>query len=73
MLKALLNEVPSNLPVFFRRVTPIAGNIEGAYRMELSTYSTFGEVRPCLIFEPYMESLYKNADSGLYGPEYQGQ
>lgn len=54
-LKKLLDRIPNNLPVFFRRVAPICGNIEEASSAILSNYSSFGIVNPCLIVEPFKE------------------
>ena len=51
-LKEAIAELDDKMPVFFRRVAPICGNIEGAYAANLDEYSFFGEVEKCLIIEP---------------------
>jgi len=51
-LKTILKELPDELPVYFRRISPIGGNIEEAYHVEPSTYACFGQALPCLIIEP---------------------
>lgn len=51
-LKQQLEELDDKLPVFFRRVAPVAGNIEGAYTVESSEFSFFGVRIPCIIIEP---------------------
>ena len=51
-LKAMLRRIPDETPIYFRRIAPLCGNIEGAYSMELSEVSSFGVASPCLIFEP---------------------
>ena len=52
-LKKTIENIPDNLPVFFRRMAPITGNIEEASAAILSDYSSFGKVSPCLIIEPF--------------------
>ncbi len=51
-LKKALENIPDEHPVYFRRVAPVCGNIEGAYRAELSEYAFFGGLYPCVILEP---------------------
>ncbi len=50
-----LSKMDSNLPVYFRRVSAIAGNIEQAASAELSTASFFGIVEPVVIIEPFKD------------------
>ena len=52
-LKKIINDMPDELPVFFRRIAPICGNVEEASSAILSNYSSFGVVNPCLIVEPF--------------------
>ena len=51
-IKKLLEGIPDDQPAFFRRIAPICGNIEEVGKVAISTYSTFGQVLPCVIFEP---------------------
>ena len=51
-IRKLIDGVPDTHPAFFRRVAPICGNIEEVGKVSMSTYSTFGIVKPCVIFEP---------------------
>lgn len=51
-LKEKIESLPDDLPIFFRRVAPICGNIESAGGANLDEYSFFGIVEPCLIIEP---------------------
>lgn len=51
-LREALSGVPSDLPIFFRRIAPICGNIEGAGRIKKDKYGFFGLSLPCLIIEP---------------------
>jgi hypothetical protein len=51
-LRAALDGLDDDLPVFFRRVAPVCGNIEEAGRVEVSTYAFFGIENPCAIIEP---------------------
>ena len=52
-----------DLPIFFRRVSPICGNIEEANAAVLSQYAAFGVVNPCVIIEPFTEESLPNAES----------
>jgi len=51
-LKKRLEGMDDSLDVFFRRVAPICGNIEGAYHVDKSTYGFFGQTIDCVIIEP---------------------
>jgi len=51
-LKKLLEDKPDDLPVYFRRIAPITGNIEEVGGCELSQVSFFGCVDECVIIEP---------------------
>lgn len=51
-LRQLIEGVGDDLPVFFRRVAPIAGNIEEAGTAIVVEYGFFGLSLPCLIIEP---------------------
>lgn len=53
-LKHQIENMPDDMPVFFRRVAPICGNIEEANAAILSEYSFFGHVSPCIIIEPFV-------------------
>jgi hypothetical protein len=52
-LKTIIKDLPDDYLIFFRRVAPIAGNIESAYHAEVSTYGSFGVALHCVIIEPY--------------------
>ena len=61
MLKKQLENMDDDLPIFFRRVSPICGNIEEANAAVLSQYASFGFVNPCVIIEPFTEESLPNA------------
>ena len=52
-LKSQIENLPDDMPVFFRRVAPLCGNIEEASAAIPSQFSSFGKVYPCLIVEPF--------------------
>lgn len=56
-LKDAIESMPDDLPVFFRRIAPICGNIESAGKASLDEYSSFGIVERCLIIEPISNNL----------------
>lgn len=47
-----IKDLPGDLPVFFRRVAPVAGNIEEAGFANLDKFASFGVTFPCVIIEP---------------------
>ncbi len=47
-----LAEMDGTLPLFFRRVSSICGNIEEAGSIRLDTYGSWGKSLPCVIIEP---------------------
>lgn len=51
-LKFIIENFNDDLPVFFRRISPMCGNIEEAGRVVEATYSFFGQEFPCVIIEP---------------------
>jgi len=51
-LRDSLSDKDDDLPVFFRRVAPIAGNIEEAGMCKKDTVSFFGVIEECVIIEP---------------------
>ena len=51
-LRNAIENLPNDMPVFFRRVAPVAGNIETAGSANKDTFSSFGVVQDCLIIEP---------------------
>ncbi len=51
-LRNVIENLPNDMPVFFRRVAPVAGNIETAGSANKDTFSSFGVVQDCLIIEP---------------------
>lgn len=51
-LKEAIESLPDDLPVFFRRIAPLCGNIESAGDAKLDEYAFFGMTAPCLIIEP---------------------
>lgn len=54
-VEELINQLQAfdkKLPVYFRRISPITGNIEEACSAELSNVGSFGIVEPCVIIEP---------------------
>lgn len=51
-LRNAIENLPNDMPVFFRRVAPVAGNIEKAGSANKDTFSSFGVVQDCLIIEP---------------------
>jgi hypothetical protein len=55
-LKKQIAEIPDDLPVFFRRIAPICGNIEEASGAVLSQYSSWGNLNPCIIIEPFVDT-----------------
>ena len=52
-LRSQIENLPDDMPVFFRRIAPICGNIEEASAAIPSQFSAFGIVYPCLIIEPF--------------------
>lgn len=51
-LKEQIESMPDDMPVFFRRIAPLCGNIELAGIAKLDEYAFFGMVEPCVIIEP---------------------
>jgi len=66
-LRDAIKDLPGDLPVYFRRVAPITGNIEEAGSAHLDTFSSFGVVDQCLIIEPMKD----DAEDENYGPPMQ--
>jgi len=54
-LRESIANMPDDLDVLFRRVSPITGNVEPAGHIEKSTYGFFGQSIPCVIIESYNE------------------
>lgn len=48
-LKELLNNIDDNTEVFIRNSVNICGNIQELAQLEVSKYSTLGELEPCII------------------------
>lgn len=51
-IRKALDGLDDELEIYFRRVAPLCGNIEGAYHLSKSHMSFFGQSFPCLIIEP---------------------
>ncbi len=54
-LRKAIENISDDIPVFFRRVAPITGNIEMAGSVNKDTFSSFGIVEDCLIIEPMVD------------------
>ena len=54
-LRDALAGMADDLPVFFRRVTPICGNIEEAGSARVDRFGFFGQSLPCVIVEPMQD------------------
>jgi hypothetical protein len=50
-LRKSIENLPDDMLVFFRRVAPIAGNIELSGAANKDTYYSFGVAHDCLIIE----------------------
>lgn len=48
-LKDILKDIDDNTEIFIRNTRNICGNIEGLEQIEMSVYSTFGVINPCII------------------------
>ena len=51
-LRKAIDNLPDDMLVFFRRVAPVAGNIEMAGSANKDLYYSFGVAHDCLIIEP---------------------
>lgn len=51
-LKQAIASFPDDLPVYFRRISPIAGNVEEAGSIQQGAVGFFGRELPCAIIEP---------------------
>ena len=51
-LRDALAGMSDDLPVFFRRVAPICGNIEEAGSARVDRFGFFGQSLPCVIVDP---------------------
>ena len=56
-LRAALDGMPDDLPVFFERVLPICGSIEEAGAAVKDQYGSFGQVHPCVIIRPLYSQI----------------
>ena len=54
-LKKQLGGIADDLPVFFRRIAPLCGNLEEAGAATVDSYAFFGQTSPCIIIEPRSE------------------
>lgn len=61
-LKAAIEQLDDSLPVFFRRVAPVCGNIEEAGQVMESTYGFFGKSLPCVIIGPMEDEQPQDED-----------
>ena len=65
-LRDALAGMSDELPVFFRRVAPICGNVEEAGSVRVDRFGFFGQSLPCVIVEPMRdEDDIANAASDL--------
>lgn len=48
-LKEILIGIDDNTEVFIRNTRNLCGNIDSLAQLEVSTYSSFGVVNPCII------------------------
>ena len=62
-LRKAIENIPDDTPVFFRRIAPIAGNIEMAGSANIDTFSSFGVIQDCIIIEPVADE--EEAKDGL--------
>ena len=67
-LRESIDGLPNDLPVFFRRISPVAGNIEQAGAANLSKFSSFGVIDQCLIIEPMSDVADKEQEGGQSPP-----
>lgn len=61
-LRRELAELPDDLPVFFRAVAPVCGNIREAVSARRDTHGVFGKVLPCVIIETYSSESHNRVD-----------
>ncbi len=54
-IKEAIKDLDDDLPVFFRRVPPVCGNIEELGQVVQDSYGFFGKSIPCVILEPMKE------------------
>lgn len=52
-LKEIINDLDDNVEIFIRNTSNPLGNIDELVQVELSTYSSFGIITPCVILNTY--------------------